>query len=159
MNTDERFLEIAGAYADGVRVLFAQPGLAAGERGGRGPVSYGALAAQAEALLPLSGQAMDAAQARLDGALPQARAEAEAALLAKALVDLELATCSRQPGRRASDLVRLGRRTGAALARDVEPALAVSRSGTPALAPDARLGTHQPGGCPLSASRLTQTLT
>lgn len=92
MNGDEAYLEAVRAYADGVRVLFAPSGEPTGERGGRGPVSYSDLADQAEKLLPISEQLAQEASARLDVPEPAVRTQTEAALLAKALTDLEIST-------------------------------------------------------------------
>jgi len=90
MNRNEGYLEAIRAYSDGVRVLFAPTGVAAGDRGGSGPTSYSDLADQAEKLLPVSAQVTQAAAARMAGAPAEARADTEIALLAKALTDLEI---------------------------------------------------------------------
>jgi hypothetical protein len=92
MSTNDAYLEVARAYADGVRVLFARPGVEAGTRRGRGPVSYSDLGDQAEKLLPISGQLTREASARLDAPEAAVRTQTEAALLAKALTDLEIST-------------------------------------------------------------------
>jgi hypothetical protein len=90
VNRNEAYLEAVRAYADGVRVLLAPSDEPAGERGGRGPVSYTELAEQAGHLLPASEQVIEAAAAQLAAAAPEERAETETALLAKALTDLEV---------------------------------------------------------------------
>lgn len=84
-------LEIMKTYADGARVLLAPPGALGGERGGRGPVSYDELGAQAERLSEVSARATEEAAAALGAAAePEARAQVSTQLLAKALTDLEI---------------------------------------------------------------------
>jgi hypothetical protein len=90
MSTNDSYLDAARAYADGVRVLFAPSGQEAGERGGRGPTSFTDLTERAEELLPASARLTKEAAARLALPEPAARIEAETALLAKALTDLEI---------------------------------------------------------------------
>ncbi len=90
MNATESYLDAANAYADGVRVLFAPSGQDAGERGGKGPISYNTLADQAEALAPLSANLIAEAAGRLAEATPAERIDLETALLAKSLADLEI---------------------------------------------------------------------
>jgi hypothetical protein len=99
MNGTEEYLETVRAYSDGVRVLLAPAGIAAGDRGRAGPTSYADLAGQAEVLLPVSAQVNQAAAARLAAAPAQARADAEIALLAKALTDLEIGAYLQQAAR------------------------------------------------------------
>jgi hypothetical protein len=90
MSSSSAFAEIARAYADGVRVLFAPTGVVAGERGGRGPVSYEDLAVQAEDLAPVSEQFTREAETRLEDGDPMARIQASTSLLAKAITDLQI---------------------------------------------------------------------
>jgi len=90
MSSSSAFAETARAYADGVRVLFAPTGAPAGERGGRGPVSYQDLAEQAEDLAPVSEQFTREAAARLEDEDPMARIQASTSLLAKAITDLQI---------------------------------------------------------------------
>ncbi|MFN2217910.1 MAG: hypothetical protein ACK2UA_04850 [Anaerolineae bacterium] len=90
MSSSSAFAEIARAYADGVRVLFAPTGAVAGERGGRGPVSYEDLAVQAEDLAPVSEQFTREAETRLEDGDPMARIQASTSLLAKAITDLQI---------------------------------------------------------------------
>lgn len=90
MNENKTYLEAARAYADGVRVLFAPTGVAAGDRGRVGPSSYSDLAHQAGKLLPVSAEVNEAAVTRMAQAPAEARAGTEIALLAKALTDLEV---------------------------------------------------------------------
>jgi len=90
MSSSSAFAEIARAYADGVRVLFAPTGAVAGERGGRGPVSYEDLAVQAEDLAPVSEQFIREAETRLEDGDPMARIQASTSLLAKAITDLQI---------------------------------------------------------------------
>jgi len=90
MSASNTFAETARAYADGVRVLFAPSDQRAGERGGRGPVSYEDLTARAEQLAPVSQQFTREAEARLADEDPMARIQAETSLLAKAITDLEV---------------------------------------------------------------------
>jgi hypothetical protein len=90
MTQDEGYLQIARAYADGVKVLFAPSGVERGERGGRGPSSAADLASQAEQLAAASTDRNQAAAAKLDDADPGVRTEAATQLLAKALADLEI---------------------------------------------------------------------
>jgi hypothetical protein len=90
MSASDAFAETARAYADGVRVLFAASDVRAGERGGRGPVSYEDLAAQAEQLAPVSKQFTQEAEARLADDDPAARIQSATSLMAKALTDLQV---------------------------------------------------------------------
>ncbi|MFN2183453.1 MAG: hypothetical protein ACK2UU_05650 [Anaerolineae bacterium] len=90
MSSSSAFAETARAYADGVRVLFAPTGAPAGERGGRGPISYDDLAVQAEDLAPVSEQFTREAEARLEDEDPMARIQASTSLLAKAISDLQI---------------------------------------------------------------------
>ena len=84
------FAQTAAAYADGVRVLFAASGAPAGERGGRGPVSYEDLATQAKELAPVSEKLTREAEAQLTDQEPMARIQGATSLLAKALTDLQI---------------------------------------------------------------------
>lgn len=90
MSSTSTFAETARAYTDGVRVLFAVSGVRAGERGGRGPLSYEDLAAQAEALAPVSEELTREAEARLAAKDPMARIQAATSLMAKAVTDLQV---------------------------------------------------------------------
>jgi len=84
------YAKTAAAYVDGVRVLFATSGAPAGERGGRGPVSYEELAAKAEELAPVSEQLTQEAGAQLADEDPMARIQGATSLMAKALTDLQV---------------------------------------------------------------------
>lgn len=88
MNRAGDYEAAAQAYADGVRVLFAGSGVPTGERGGRGPVSYEDLAAQAEQLAPLSAELTEAAAERVTD--PAVSMEVATGLLAKALTDVQV---------------------------------------------------------------------
>jgi hypothetical protein len=90
MGATDEYLEVARAYADGVRVLSAPSGALAGERGGRGPASPEDLADQAEKLSALSTELTRAAAAQLGDADPAVRARAATRLLAKVLTDLDV---------------------------------------------------------------------
>ena len=90
MSPSSTFAETAAAYADGVQVLFAGSDVPTGERGGRGPVSYEDLAAQAEELAPVSEQYTREAEARLADEDPVARIQSATGLMAKALTDLQV---------------------------------------------------------------------
>lgn len=90
MNTNNSYLEAARAYAGGVCVLLAPSGREIGVRGGQGPASFTDLAARAEALSPVSERLTKESAMRLTHPEPAARIEAETALLAKALTDLEI---------------------------------------------------------------------
>jgi hypothetical protein len=88
---NDPMLETARTYADEVRVLFAPAGAPAGERGGRGPVSYDALAAQAEKLATISAALTAEAENKLQVADdPAMRAQVSTQLLAKTLTDLNV---------------------------------------------------------------------
>jgi hypothetical protein len=129
MNGSEDYLETARAYSDGVRVLFAPTGAAAGDRGRLGPASYSDLAGQAGELLPMSGRLTQAAVGRMAEAPAEARAESEVALLAKALTDLEVsgylyqAAREQEAGSRWSEAATGDRSRG--LSRTAEPYLAL----------------------------------
>ncbi|MBM4430152.1 MAG: hypothetical protein FJ026_07365 [Chloroflexi bacterium] len=81
----------ASAYADAVRALLAPAGVPSGERGARGPASARDLADQAERLAPLSAEVTASAAAQLQDPDAAERMSASTRLLAKALVDLDVA--------------------------------------------------------------------
>lgn len=90
MSDEKTYIRVSQAYADGVRVLFAPSGVEAGERGKRGPASYGDLTHQAERLTPLSTQLTEAVTAQLLEEDPALRIQASTRLLAKALTDFDV---------------------------------------------------------------------
>lgn len=90
MNATNAYQAAIQDYVDRVRVLLAPSGQPAGERGGRGPLSYDQLTEQAQALAPVSARVTAESATLLDGVLPGTRIELETALLAKTMTDLEL---------------------------------------------------------------------
>jgi hypothetical protein len=87
----DTYSQAVQGYIDGVQALFAGPaGAQAVERGARGPASYADLAQRAEQLAPRSEALTQAAAGRLSAAEPLERMQAETALLAKALADLQV---------------------------------------------------------------------
>src|SRR5262245_39888702 len=84
--------EIAHAYADGVRQLFAPSGQPASDRdrGASGATNPAELADQAEQLKPTSAALTDALAGRLSSDDPNAALDASTRLLAKALADLQV---------------------------------------------------------------------
>lgn len=101
MNTQDRYLESARAYADGIRTLFGPSGPSMKGQGGRdrrggergvvqGPTSYEDLAKKAEKLSSVSDDFTRVIASQLADTDPAVSMEGSTRMLAKALTDLDV---------------------------------------------------------------------
>ena len=91
MGNNDKYMELAQAYSDGLRELFAPPSPPTRERGAlRGPSSYEDLAEKAERLLGFSENLGRVVSSQLSAPDPVLRIEGSTRMIAKALADLEV---------------------------------------------------------------------